>query len=695
MSTPSPGSERVALSQELSEFLIELSIALHRTSMYPWGHPSLERAANTMVGRLSGLLLDRSSISIGVAKKQLVIEGVATDPNHPVLRSLAEKLHRHHLGALVFERGVSTEEVIGMMRLVGAEPEKDAIPLGLGDPENLKQWHYVRLYPLTYEQLELIGSPDDDDGEEEGEERERGTRSAQLWIGLARAALASEEKAEEAPNTEPAIVAQAINEHPAAKAYDQVIVGYLLQLAQELKQEGGGAGSAAVRKRLSRLIGALDEPTLQRLVEMGGDLTQRKKFVLDASEALAADAVVEIVQAAAASANQNISNSMIRLLSKMSAFAEQGAHTMQTQADNALREQVQQMLEGWSLDDPNPDAYTRALESLARRPQTMASTAKTRYLPEPIRIVQMAIEVDSLGVPFWRAVEEVLQSHGLAPLVNTLDEAAADNRAGQALWQHIANTDRILDLLNRDTVDFQMLGKVLDRMDPKEVAPVLMKALVESNSKTTRMNVLKRLATYDLRLIEGLIINHLSDDRWYVRRNMLALLNEMNAYSHVVVPGPYAKHSDPRVRREALQLWMRNPNERDRAICIALADPDERALRSAVTEARKRTPDAAVPLIARRLQDELPVDLRTALVKLLNGQRSKVALDALFRIASSGRTLFAKPKVAPRSPESLAALSVLAQSWSSEPRVASLLERARKSNDAEIRSSASAGKATT
>jgi hypothetical protein len=620
---------------------------------------------------------------------------VATDPNHPVLRSLAEKLHRHHLGALVFERGVSIEEVIGMMRLVGAEPEKDAIPLGLGDPENLRQWHFVRLYPLTYEQLELIGSPDDDDGEEEGEERERGTRSAQLWIGLARAALASEEKTEEAPNTEPAIVAQAINEHPGAKAYDQVIVGYLLQLAQELKQEGGGAGSAAVRKRLSRLIGALDEPTLQRLIDMGGDLTQRKKFVLDASEALTADAVVEIVQAAAASTNQNISSSMVRLLSKMSAFAEQGAHTVQIQADNALREQVQQLLQGWSLEDPNPDAYTRALESLARRPQTLASTATTRYLPEPIRIVQMAIEVDSLGVPFWRAVEEVLQSHGLAPLVNTLDEAAADNRAGQALWAHIANTDRILELLNRDTVDFQVLGKVLDRMTPAEVAPVLMKVLIESNSKTTRMNLLKRLATYDLRLIEGLIINHLSDDRWYVRRNMLALLNEMNAYSHVVVPGPYAKHSDARVRREAFQLWMRNPNERDRAICVALADPDERALRSAVTEARKRTPDAAVPLIARRLQDELPVDLRTALVKLLNGQRSKVALDALFRIASSGRTLFAKPKVAPRSPESLAALTVLAESWSSEPRVASLLERARKSNDAEIRSSASAGKATT
>ena len=102
-----------------------------------------------------------------------------------------------------------------------------------------------------------------------------------------------------------------------------------------------------------------------------------------------------------------------------------------------------------------------------------------------------------------------------------------------------------------------------------------------------------------------------------------------------------------------------------------------------------------MPRVARRLHDDLPVDLRTQLVKLLAGQRSKVALDALFRIASSGRSLFSGPKVAPRTPESLAAITVLAQTWASDPRVAALLERARKSNDAEIRNSASAGMSAT
>jgi hypothetical protein len=688
VSSQSPGTERVALSQELSEFLIEFSIALHRTSMYPWGHPSLEKAAATVVTRLANLLLDRASISIGVARRQLVIEGVATDANHPVLRSLAEKLHRHHLGAVVFERGATTDEVVGMMRLVGIEPEKDATPIGLGDPQMLKQWHYVRLYPLTYEQLEMVGDADGDEGEED-DNRERGTRSAQLWIGLARAALATEEKGVEPESTEPAVVAQAINEHPAAKAYDQVIVGYLLQLATELKQDTGGGGSAAVRKRLSRLIGALDEPTLQRLVDMGGDLTQRKKFVLDASEALTADAVVDIVQAAAASTKQSISTSMMRLLSKMSAFAEQGTQSVQLQADNVLREQVQQLIENWSLDDPNPDAYTRALESLARRPQSASSAAHTRYVPEPVRIVQMALEVDSQGIPFWRAVTEVVQHEGIGPLVSALDETGPENKAAAALWEHLAEPARLREYLNRDVIDFNALGKVLDWMDPAVAAPMLMDVLTESHARSTRMGVFKRLAGFDFLVVEPLIVKNLGDDRWYVRRNMLALLNEMGAYTEAISPAPHAKHADARVRREALQLWMRSPNERDRAICIALADQDERSLRSAVAEAQKRCPDAAVPLIAKRLQEDLPIDLRTQLVKLLIGQRNAVALDVLMRTASSGRTLFGKPKLAPRAPESLAALSVLAQTWPAEPRVAALLARARKSSDAEIRAAVS------
>ena len=73
------GESSAALSKELSDFLIELSIGLHKNAIYPPGHPLLEGATAGIARRVDSLLQDRSSLSLGVARQQLVIEGVATD----------------------------------------------------------------------------------------------------------------------------------------------------------------------------------------------------------------------------------------------------------------------------------------------------------------------------------------------------------------------------------------------------------------------------------------------------------------------------------------------------------------------------------------------------------------------------------------------------------------------------------------
>jgi hypothetical protein len=136
---------------------------------------------------------------------------------------------------------------------------------------------------------------------------------------------------------------------------------------------------------------------------------------------------------------------------------------------------------------------------------------------------------------------------------------------------------------------------------------------------------------------------------------------------------------------------MRNPLERDRAVSIALADSDERTLRAAVLEAGRRCPDAAVSTIAKRLEEDLPLDLRAQLVRLLHGARAPEALDALLRVATRGRTLlFRRPRLAPSSPATLAALGVLASTWSDEPRAAPVLKRAASAQDAGVRAAAAA-----
>jgi len=110
------------LSRDLSTFLVEFSIALHKNQMYPPGHPHLNTALVGFNDRIRQLLASRPSISIGVARKQLVIEGVATDPENPLLRELALKLHRHQLGAVKIMPEVQDFEVAEFLAQLVQDP---------------------------------------------------------------------------------------------------------------------------------------------------------------------------------------------------------------------------------------------------------------------------------------------------------------------------------------------------------------------------------------------------------------------------------------------------------------------------------------------------------------------------------------------------------------------------------------------
>src|SRR6266581_1311000 len=167
-------TEKAALSRELADFLIELSIALHKHSMYPEGHPSLDPAAAGVTRRAEHLFEGRTTVALGVARQQLVIEGVATDAKNPLLAELAGRLHRHHLGAVTFHRGLRVSEVAAVLKTLSVEAERSGEPLGLGPLELLQE-------------DDQVPAPGDDMGS-----KERGLRGAQLWVGLARAALTAE-----------------------------------------------------------------------------------------------------------------------------------------------------------------------------------------------------------------------------------------------------------------------------------------------------------------------------------------------------------------------------------------------------------------------------------------------------------------------------------------------------------------------
>lgn len=688
--------ERAALSRELADFLIELSIALHKHTMYPEGHPSLEPAVVGVIRRAEHLFEGRTTLALGVARQQLVIEGVATDAKNPLLAELAGRLHRHHLGAVTFHRGLRVNEVADVLRTLAIEAERSGEPIGLGPPEQLHAWEHIRLHPVTYERLELLHedgqAPPDDKGA-----KERGLRGAQLWVGLARAALAEEAMAEDAPppSSEPAVIAKAIDEHPRSAARDQVIVGYLLQIADELRHTGG-AEAAALRRRTSKLVGALQPGTLRRLIEMGGDQAQRFQFAIDATHGLAVDAVLEIVRAMADASHKTVSDPLVRMLAKLAQHAEQGPGEMRSQADEALREQVRDLLTGWSLEDPNPDGYGRALHRMtAATPSSVLPRHGTVQRAEPLRILQTAVEAGVMGFAAWRAVERLVAENHVGQLVEMLDESPEPSRPPvradlAPLWTRITSPDVVGQLARTEPPDFATIDRVLPRLATPGFEPLL-DVLAESESRTTRRGLLDRL-TRAPRELGTVITSRLAGDiPWYVARNLLLILDGLPSIPEGFSTAAFIAHSDARVRREALKLALKIPAERELALLGALSDPDPRMVRVGLTAALDQCPASAVQFVTRLAHDQsIASELRVLAIKVLGRAGNAAALDALLHLVDGGTNWWGRPKLAARSLELLAALMALSAGWRNNRKVTAILALAAASPDPDVRNAATA-----
>ena len=697
-SQPAVAADGGTLSRELSDFLVELSIAMHKTAIYPAGHPLLETAVSGVERKLSGLLRERPTLSIGVARRQLVIEGVATDANHPLLRELAQRFHRHHLGALRFNSGVTASEIADVLLTVAASADgaQRGTPVGLGPPESLAKWPHVRLFPLSYEQLQLLDSEEDDKAEGSG-----GSRGAQLWIGLARAALMAESGAgtsaaggagdagggQSAPNAadlanDPEAVARAIDEHQSDEAYDQVIVGYLLQIAQELNAKEDG-DAPALQARVSQMVASLDPRTLRRLLEMGGNVAQRKRFVSDAARGMKPNAVIDLVRAAAESSNQTISHSLLRMFNKLAVHAEQNVGAMRVEAESALRDNVQRLIGNWGLADPNPDRYTHALDEMSRSAPRDDGSDEGGTL-EAERILQMSLETGAVGELVWHAVDELASNDRIAELLDLVDSAPPTASAA-AILARAATQDNLRRALEGANFDTMLAGRMAKPLGLAAAEPLLdaLDALPESDERTAR-------ALSDLLVGLGAdsgeaIAARMPLASWMTQRRLIGILARLPVLPEGFVPSDYTMHPDDKVRIEALRLMLLRESHRDRALRIAISDSDERMLRLGLAAALEGCPASVVPVILRRLSDkELASEPRALAIRVLAGSKARTALDYLIELTVRRRKFWGR-RLAPKSPEVLAALGGLAQHWSNDSKAKGVISLAARSGDPEVR----------
>lgn len=436
------------------------------------------------------------------------------------------------------------------------------------------------------------------------------------------------------------------------------------------------ARNARHADRLSELLLLLKPAMLAGALRSETDPGARQTLLSNAAAVLRPAALTRVAFAAGAAWERPLSAPLRELFRGISRLATSGTE------QGALSETLLRELIGTHvhLASVNGNGITRQGDHVSRRPPRRPAS---RVTPEPDRVLHLALEIGTTGDGVWIAVDSMVHQ-GRAREIFDAVKQAPESTVGAAIVRRIATPAALTELLSEDPIDGDLLDLVLSALGIAAAKPMV-EVLAESRSRTTRRAVLDRLSRLGTD-IAPLVEARLRDSRWFVVRNMLTLLREAGCTDSVRHGARFMQHTDARVRREAILFLLESPTTADEALVLGLRDPEKNVVRAALQAARRKLPDAGVPVLAERVTQDptFPPEFRVMALHILGRSRNALALDALLHFAQGGRSLLGRPRLAQTSPELLAALGGLARSWSADRRAKALLDVAARSRDERI-----------
>jgi hypothetical protein len=300
----------------------------------------------------------------------------------------------------------------------------------------------------------------------------------------------------------------------------------------------------------------------------------------------------------------------------------------------------------------------------------------------------MGLEIDECGPIVERAIDGLIGAGKVGTLMEMVAAAPEGHAAARgATTARLAAPGSIASLVRREPVDARALDQVFPSISLEGYA-VLLDALATSASRSTRRKLVDRLARTDLD-VGPLVAARLEDDRWYVVRNMLVLLQRLGRVPPGFAAARWMDHADLRVRYDAIRLALTIPAERDTALRRALEHRDVSILRLGLTAVQQDCPPRITPLVtAVALDPEIGEELRALAVRALGRARETSARDTLLRLVDGGRTMLGRPRLPPPTRIAVSAVRALAQGWRSDRAVTPILALAAASSDAEFRRAA-------
>lgn len=118
---PAKAEGTPSASGPVRQLLTRLTVALNRRRAYAAAHPMVQQSEQALVELVEPLVSRGQSVTIGVARSELVVDGIVVEGTGAVARELAERLHRRGVGALEFSSGVDLDGLQQVMAWLALE----------------------------------------------------------------------------------------------------------------------------------------------------------------------------------------------------------------------------------------------------------------------------------------------------------------------------------------------------------------------------------------------------------------------------------------------------------------------------------------------------------------------------------------------------------------------------------------------
>ena len=625
----------------LINILIELQVAIRKISLYSISHATIPDILEGLEKQFSALFESLDTVTFGITRQEILYKGGTISSNNPVIRELARGLNQLNLGSMTFKKGITQQEILKFLKFLAE---------GHGQPsekvEQLLSKLHEEVTSINLKMLsfgEAIKSHLDDTNLEETPNAE--FEGKELWRGLVKKMVEENPGQEQTLlNVEPenlrdlASAADLINNlcrggGTSSQSYERAIVRHLVEQAK--RQAKTDDGHLDFKQELNKLLSKLKPEVREQIFRMALEETQSGEVAMEELvDFLPSHMLMEMLNQVQLS-DQGVSAPMLSLIKKLTNLSENDEKLGDLLASRL--EERKDLFQELFTDRAKRLFYPSSYRSLLDQELTAKHPEGVSPLPHEKKSIDQAALNHHLSLILLELLDAPVFSEGeyegLINYMNRLLTGGLGEKTQTVLLETLmllfrklksaAEKDRpflqkeVKKFINSEVLSHlvqtyrgegdakvsDLLG-LMREVAGAEVIPILLDVLETEENLSVRKRLLGLIVQYGGAVIP-FAVQRLNSDKWYVTRNMLVLLRDLQAKTALPQIVRCIRRDSPKLRMTALQTidaLGKGTKFFYEALSFALKDKDPLVFRKAVGLVISNQDPRSLEMITEHLQ---------------------------------------------------------------------------------------------